>query len=103
MGLLNIFAAAGAILDKAFWAEYGSAAIGIKNTQQALDLLASKSVVRYRNYYTRYILFEGTDLDLETALIEAGNKVSEVTNVPTLLCKYFEFPPVLARTYSYAQ
>jgi len=102
IGLLNIFAASGAVLDKGFWAEYSAAAIGIKNAEQALDLLASKSIIRYRKYNQRYILFEGTDLDIETALIEAGNKVSEVTDVPTLLRKYFDFPPVLAKAYSYA-
>jgi hypothetical protein len=36
-------------------------------------------------------LFEGTDLDIQTALIEAGNKISEVGDVTTLLNKYFSF------------
>lgn len=102
MGLLNIFAAAGAVLDKAFWSDYGKTIIGIKGPENILELLTAKSVIRYRNYSKRYILFEGTDLDIETALIEAGNKVSDVTDVPTLLRKYFDFPPVLAKAYSYA-
>lgn len=102
IGLLNAFAASGAKLDKDFWVNYATSVLGIKGAAEKLDQLEAKSIIRYRNYSQRFILFEGTDLDIESALIEAGNQVSEVTDVPTLLRRYFEFPPVLAKAYSYA-
>ncbi|MFN0189580.1 MAG: hypothetical protein ACKVQV_12840, partial [Bacteroidia bacterium] len=55
----------------------------------------------YRSHSQRFILFEGTDLDIQTALIEAGNQISEVVDVTTLLNKYFQFTPVFAKLYSY--
>ena len=47
------------------------------------------------------MLFEGTDLDISSALIEAGNKVSEISDVSTLLNRYYQLPPVMAKSYSY--
>lgn len=102
IGLLNTFSASGAVLDKHFWLNYSKSVIGLKNAEGLLEQLVQKSIIRYRIHSQRYILFEGTDLDIESALIEAGNKVSDVTDVPILLRRYFEFPPVLAKAYSYA-
>ena len=60
-----------------------------------------KKIILYRSHSQRFILFEGTDLDIQTALIEAGNQLSEVVDVTTLLNKYFQFAPVFAKLYSY--
>ena len=46
-------------------------------------------------------MFQGTDLDISSALIEAGNKVSEISDVSTLLNRYYQLPPVMAKSYSY--
>ncbi|MBS1775341.1 MAG: hypothetical protein JSS64_03570, partial [Bacteroidetes bacterium] len=54
--------------------------------------LEKKSIIRFRSHSKRYILFEGTDLDIQTALIEAGNKISEVNDVTALLNKYLGVP-----------
>ena len=40
--------------------------------------LEKKKIILFRNYSKRYVLFEGTDLDIQSALIEAGS----ATNVP---------------------
>ena len=76
-------------------------ACGVSNASSIIDNLEKKRIIRYRSHSKRYILFEGTDLDIQTALIEAGNKISEVGDVTTLLNKYFQFTPVFAKLYSY--
>lgn len=101
IGLLNIFSANGAILDKNFVCNYLEVACGISNSENIIKNLDSKNIIRFRIHSKRYILFEGTDLDIQTALIEAGNKISEVSDVTTLLNKYFNFSPVFAKLYSY--
>jgi hypothetical protein len=68
---------------------------------QSSKILKAKKIIRFRAHSKRYILFEGTDLDIQTALIEAGNKISEVNDVTALLNKYFQFSPVFAKLYSY--
>lgn len=101
IGLLNIFSASGSILDSSFLIEYLETACGVSNAKTIIQNLETKKVIRYRSHSKRYILFEGTDLDIQTALIEAGNKISEVSDITALLNKYFQFTPVFAKLYSY--
>lgn len=101
IGLLNIFSASGSILDKEFFSTYLQIACGISNPKQVLKDLEVKNIIRFRAHNKRYILFEGTDLDIETAIIEAGNRISEVGDISTLLARYIQFSPVFAKQYSY--
>lgn len=101
IGLLNVFSASGAILDLSFFVDYLKIACGISNSEEIIKNLESKKIIRYRSHSKRFILFEGTDLDIQSALIEAGNKISEVVDITTLLNKYIKFNPVFARQYSF--
>jgi hypothetical protein len=101
IGLLNIFSASGSILDENFLIGYLETACGISSAKAIIQNLETKKIIRYRSHSKRYILFEGTDLDIQTALIEAGNKISEVSDITALLNKYFQFTPVFAKLYSY--
>jgi len=101
IGLLNITAASGAILDKPFLVNYSKLCLGINNAEFYIEELERKKIILYRNYSKRYVLFEGTDLDIQSALIEAGNKLSEISDVTTLLNKNYHLPLVFAKQYSY--
>lgn len=101
IGLLNIFSASGSILDENLLIGYLETACGISSAKAIIQNLETKKIIRYRSHSKRYILFEGTDLDIQTALIEAGNKISEVSDITALLNKYFQFTPVFAKLYSY--
>ncbi len=101
IGLLNVFSASGAILDENFLGNYLETACGVSNANTIIKNLEAKKIIRFRTHSKRYILFEGTDLDIQTALIEAGNKISEVNDVTALLNKCFQFSPVFAKLYSY--
>ena len=41
-------------------------------------------------YSFKYILFEGTDLDIDIAIDDAGRLVEKVTNVVNYLNQYFD-------------
>lgn len=101
IGLLNTFSASGAVLDLSFLISYLQLACGVENAKKIIKDLETKSIIRYRNYSNQFVLFEGTDLDIEFALNEAGNKISEVVDVTSLLKKHIEFNPVFAKQYSY--
>lgn len=101
IGLLTINAKTGACLDKNFLKSYCERNLGIKNSIYLIDSLENKKIIIYRNYSSRFVLFEGTDLDIQTALIEAGGKVDDVTDVVTLLNRYFQLPPVIAKKVTY--
>jgi hypothetical protein len=101
IGLLNIFAASSAKIDRPFLDSYGLYALGVKNTSAILDDLERKKIIRYVKHSSRFILFEGTDLDIELAIDEAGNVVQKARNVVHLLNKHFEFPIVAAKKAYY--
>jgi len=102
IGLLNIFSASGSILDLNFLVDYLKTACGISDGNGLIKNLEYKNIIRYRNHSKRFILFEGTDLDIQTALIEAGNKISEVVDITTLLNRHLQFNPVFAKQYSFS-
>ena len=102
IGLLNIFSASGSTLDLNFLIEYLKASCGVVDAKDVIKNLETKNIIRYRIHSKRFILFEGTDLDIQTALIEAGNKISEVVDITTLLNKHIQFNPVFAKQYSFA-
>lgn len=101
IGLLNIFSSTGSTLDKPFLIAYAEYCLGIKYAAGLIEELEIKKIILYRNYSKRYVLFEGTDLDFQTALLAAGNKVNEITDVTTLLKKHYQLPPVMAKEISY--
>jgi ribosomal protein S15P/S13E len=101
IGLLNIFSASGSILDLNFFVDYLKTACGVSDPKGKIKNLEVKNIIRYRSHSRRFILFEGTDLDIQTALLEAGNKISEVVDITTLLNKHIKFSPVFAKQYSF--
>ncbi len=101
IGLLNLFAASGSELGLKFLVDYLTITCGIDNAIDLIRNLEAKNIIKYRNHSKRFILFEGTDLDIQTALIEAESKVSEVFDVISLLSKYIQLGYVFAKQYSY--
>ncbi len=101
IGLFNIVSANGARLDGDFLTDYATICLGVSHAKEIISELAGKKLIFYRNYSKRYILFEGTDLDIQLALIEAGNKVDSIVDVTTLLNKYYQLPPIIAKEVTY--
>ena len=85
-----------------FFIDYLKTACGVSNAKNIIRNLEAKNIIRYRSHSRRFILFEGTDLDIQTALIEAGNKISEVVDITTLLNRHIQFSPVFAKQYSFS-
>jgi ribosomal protein S15P/S13E len=102
IGLLNTFSASGSVLDLNFFIDYLKMACGISDPRAIIRNLEVKNIIRYRSHSKRFILFEGTDLDIQSALIDAGNKISEVVDITTLLKKHIQFSPVFAKQYSFS-
>lgn len=101
IGLLNIFASASARLDNSFLCDYAKYAIGIKHPETILKQLEAFKIIRFVSHSFKYILFEGTDVDIELEIDRAGNLVEKVTNVVNSLNEHFEFPFIQAKQVSY--
>lgn len=74
IGLLNIFFA-GIRLTKEFIEIYAQNAMGINQPMTIIDKLTSLKIIRYAQYKSQYILFEGTNLNLEDELYKAAGIV----------------------------
>lgn len=101
IGLLSIFGSGAMILDDKFLSEYGKWALGIRKPEPIIQKLSKHSIIRYTRYNKRYILFEGTDLDIELAIDEAGNFIERIGSIAEPLKEYFEFQVVLAKAIYY--
>ncbi|MBO9595460.1 MAG: hypothetical protein J7599_21335 [Niabella sp.] len=101
IGLLNIFTTAAASINRAFLIEYGKYSLGIKQPETIITKLEKLKIIRFVNHSNKFILFEGTDLDIELAINEAGNLVERVVNTVHHLNKYFDFPFISAKAAYY--
>lgn len=101
IGLLNIFVTASAQLDASFYEAYGHLAIGIKHPDLVLHQLEKYKIIRYVKHSFRYVIFEGTDLDIDLAIDEAGRIIEKTSNVVEQLNHYFDFPFIAAKSVFY--
>lgn len=101
IGLFNIFCQNNFSLGKDLIINYTNKTLGINDSKNLIEKLVAKKIIIYREYNKRYILFEGTDLDIQTALLEAGQKASQITDLSTLLNKYYQLPSIVAKEETY--
>ena len=101
IGLLNLFGVAGLRLSKESLAEYATLAMDIPDAQNIIEKLESKKIIRYAAYKDRVMLFEGTDVDLEAEIREAGLMVSRPVAFVDELTVFFNhrISPVKAHFY----
>ncbi len=101
MGLLAIFMPYSATLDKTFLVQYAQSCLGIADAEQRIGELETWNIIKYRNYRGRYVPNEGSDLDIQVELSRAGNDVDKVRDMATLLQRYYQLPPVVAKRHTY--
>jgi hypothetical protein len=103
IGLLNLFSNKAGSINKEFIEVYGRIALGITNPMRIIDKLEYQGILHYTKYDNRIKIKEGTDLDFEIAINEAGNLIERVKDVTQSLNKYFDFPILAAKKISYSK
>ena len=101
IGLLNLFSVAGFRLSKESLANYVTQAMQIPDAQHIIEKLEQKKIIRYAAYKDRVMLFEGTDVDLEAEIHDAGLMVSRPVAFVDELTVFFNhrISPVKAHFY----
>lgn len=92
IGLLSIFASSGSKIDEEFLTKYSKLSLGISSIKPILKELENKKIIRFLHYKNQYILYEGTDLDIEIAIENASENIPEITDIVSKLGYYFDFP-----------
>ena len=101
IGLINIFANGDVHLNKEALESYCSNALGVDNPSEVISKLESAKIIRYAGYKQRYILFEGTDIDIEYELNKAAAVVPMVEVTADNLRPYFKSRVTLSNSTYY--
>ena len=101
IGLLNLFGTAGFKLSVEQLAVYAKEAMAIANAEEIIQKLTAKKIIRYATYKERLMLFEGTDVNLDAVIREAGMIVSRPVAFVDELNVFFNrrISPVKAHFY----
>jgi len=103
IGLTTLFGETAGKIDKVLIETYLNRVLGYEKPkiEQAIETLISSSIIRYRQFSKRYILFEGTDLDFDKAIMDAAEIVTPVKNVAAYIEKRYNLPYIQAKQESY--
>ena len=101
IGLLTLFSVAGFRLSRESLVDYARMAMNISDAQHIIEKLEQKKIIRYAAYKDRVMLFEGTDVDLEAEIHDAGLMVSRPVAFVDELTVFFNhrISPVKAHFY----
>ena len=89
IGLLNLFGNAGFVMTQKDIADYATNALGVDYASTILHELERNKIIRYAEYKKRVILFEGTDINIEEELTNAGLVLTKPASVVDDLRLYF--------------
>ena len=81
IGLLNLLGNASFKMTREQMALYAEKALGVSEAWHLLKRLEQYKIIRYASYKLRYILFDGTDVNIEDEIRKAGLCVLRPVNV----------------------
>lgn len=101
IGMTNLYGNAGFVMDNNDMAEYASKALGVEEATTILHELVRLKIIRYAEYKKRLILFEGTDINIEEEMANAGLVVARPVNYIDDLRVYFNNRVSPVKAYYY--
>jgi len=101
IGLIGLFSLKGSILDLNIITEYAQKCLGVDEAKSIIQSLLEKKIILYQNYAKRFVITEGTDVDIQQQLLLAGDQIGDIEDIVTPLNHYFSFPAVFAKQYYY--
>lgn len=101
IGLLNIFASSATKIDSGFLAQYARLSMGINNIAPLLGKLEKAQIIRFAKYKSKFILFEGTDVDIEMGLYNASLECKRTDDYIDKLKQLFNFRISIAKAHYY--
>lgn len=99
VGLINILGSKAAKINKDFLDKYLRWTHNITNVKSILRKLEKTKIIRFLKYKNTFVLFEGTDLDIEHELLKAGKRIDVGDNIVNYLKKYLSLAPISAKAY----
>lgn len=101
IGLLNLFGNAGFTMTHAQLSEYAAKAMECEHAGIIIDKLTQRKIIRHVEYKGRYILFEGTDFNIDEEIAKASVAVPIPSNPADGLRANFNGMIAPAKAYYY--
>jgi hypothetical protein len=101
IGLLNLFGSAGVTMPRDKFETYARSALGIENPKELLELLERHQIIRFAIYKSQYVIFDGTDVNIEYELLKAAGRVPRSKDIVGKLVKSFDLPYEFANSIYY--
>ena len=95
IGLLSLFCKS-ITIDDGLLIPYAEKALGIENAEQYIKKLQVLKIIRFAVYKSQYILFEGTDIDIEAELYHASSVVPRPVLTVENISEYIHQKAMLA-------
>ncbi len=100
IGLLNIFANASKFAEDSL-IQYLTLAVNIKEPKRIIDNLVTLNVIRYARYRSQYIIFEGSDINIEDELFKAAGQLPKPIDIVDDLKQLFDYRIIQANASYY--
>ena len=101
IGFVNLFGHRGAHLEDDFFINYLSYLHTEESIKDAIDELSRIKILRFNRFSNSYKITEGTDLNIESELIQVSGEVETKLDIVHKLEKYFDFAVLNAKAVSY--
>lgn len=101
IGLLNALGSTAAKINQQFLEIYAQECLAIPDISFLLGQLQGLQVIKYRKYKDSFILYEGSDIDIEEELNKLRSETEPVNNVAQALKKYLPLDYAGAKAASY--
>lgn len=98
--LTNLFSKTGGLFDDKFLISYFQKTESI-DIIEILDGLNKSGIIRFYSYSNKINFLDGTDIDIEQELIEAGRSINPNLNYPRLLKQFAVLDVVYAKRHSF--
>jgi len=101
LGILAIFSRKGSRIDNEFFYNYFKKDYSKNQISEVIRLLVNHQIIRFSKFDSSYKLVEGTDLDIDKAIMEAENQIDDSIDVLSKLNSHFDFPIITAKGITY--
>ena len=101
IGLLNLLGSSSIKIERNTLCKYAEMAMNINEPDVILNKLIALKIIRFANYKLQYILFDGTDINIEDELFKANGQIPPYTDIVHDVNSYFKFRIIPAKSIYY--
>ncbi len=101
IGLLTIFSNSKGVFDKDFLVNYSKLSLNISNPIDVIEKLERFKIIKFAIHKSQYVFVEGTDVDIELELNDAGANIQKAQNISDKIKQFIDLPFISAKAIQF--